>query len=237
MKTYFEIIETKSYRQLTTIEKEAIQDRQTQLVTDWQDETDVITKEEIFDELYASFKGLIKGMAYKKAERSFSVEKEDFEGIMNLVLVEQLIQFDRNVGVPFQPLFIKHVGFVLGNMYRSKEQDMHETTYDETKRLDNPSPEDSTVTMLDGLNLTEDTDFTGDIATNMITEEVLDDLFGQDDKKKTIIHMFLQDFKRNEIVSAVQESGKSTDSVAKQVNRTVKQFRVHCLNLLQTNVM
>lgn len=233
MKTYFEIAGNKTYRQLTSTEKEAIQDRQTQLVIQWQDETNESSKEELYDELHASLVGLVKGMSYRQAEKSFSVEQEDFEGIMFLVLAESLVQFDRTFNKPFQPVFITNVRYAILEMYRDKGYDIHETTLHEQNRLDSPSPTDNTVTLGDALET--ERSFTTDVEHMVTTEKIMTDLFGSDDKKKTIVHMAIQGFKRNEIVSAVQETGKSTDAIAKQVNRTVKQFKDHYLNLMQTN--
>ncbi|MDA2738438.1 hypothetical protein PDQ75_25115 [Bacillus cereus group sp. Bc015] len=235
MKTFFEIVENKSYRELSVAEKEAIQIRQTELVLQWQDETNEIKKEEIFDELHASIKGLIKGMAYRQAEKSFSVEQEDFEGIMYLTLVETLIAFDRTLNKPFQPVFIMNVRNEIKMMYRQKGYDLHDTTLNEANRLDSPAPEDSTVTMGDVIEVEHN--FTLDVEQMVVTDEILTELFGEDSKKKTIVHMSVQGFKRNEIVSAIIEEGKSPDSVAKQVNRTVSQFKAHYLNLLENNLI
>lgn len=244
MKTYFEIIENKTYRQLTNTQKEEIQTRQTELVVKYQDEINESKKEVIFDELYASLTGLIKGMSYRQAEKSFSVEKEDFEGIMYLVLVEtlsnqqegqsdlygqELISFDRSRNKPFQPIFITNIKNVLKMMYRQKGYDVHETTLVETARLDSPSPEDQYVTMGDALEV--ETPFESDVQTDLFIEKALTDLFCEDDRKKTIVHMQLQGFKRNEIVSAVNNEGKSTDSIAKLVNRTWNEFKTYCVNL------
>lgn len=251
MKTYFEIVENKSYRELTIAEKLVIQERQTELVVRWQDETNESKKEEIFDELHASIKGLVKGMAYRQAEKSFSIEQEDFEGIMFLVLTEtlsgtndemqvelygqRLITFDRAMDKPFQPIFITNVRNVLKMMYRQKGYDVHETTLHEANRLDSPSPDDDTVTMADTIETTHC--FTLDVEQMVVTEEILTDLFGNDTKKKTMVHMTVQGFKRNEIVSAIISDGQKTEAVAKQVNRTVNQFKSHYGELLRGNLL
>ncbi|WP_324658903.1 hypothetical protein [Bacillus cereus] len=251
MKTYFEIVENKSYRELTIAEKLVIQERQTELVVRWQDESNESKKEEIFDELHASIKGLVKGMAYRQAEKSFSIEQEDFEGIMFLVLTEtlsgtndemqvelygqRLITFDRAMDKPFQPIFITNVRNVLKMMYRQKGYDVHETTLHEANRLDSPSPDDDTVTMADTIETTHS--FTVDIEQMVVTEEILTDLFGNDTKKKTMVHMTVQGFKRNEIVSAIISDGQKTEAVAKQVNRTVNQFKTHYGELLRGNLL
>ncbi|MCU4863183.1 hypothetical protein OB981_24415 [Bacillus cereus] len=251
MKTYFEIVENKSYRELTIAEKLVIQERQTELVVRWQDETNESKKEEIFDELHASIKGLVKGMAYRQAEKSFSIEQEDFEGIMFLVLTEtlsgtndemqvelygqRLITFDRAMDKPFQPIFITNVRNVLKMMYRQKGYDVHETTLHEANRLDSPSPDDDTVTMADTIETTHC--FTLDVEQMVVTEEILTDLFGNDTKKKTMVYMSVQGFKRNEIVSAIISEGQKTEAVAKQVNRTVNQFKTHYGELLRGNLL
>lgn len=226
MKTFFEIVENKSYRQLTDTQKEEIQNLQTELVIQWQDEKNEFRKEELFDELFSSLTGLIKGMSYRQAEKSFSVEQEDFEGIMNLTLVETLITFDRSLDKPFQPIFIYNVRNEIKMMYRAKGYDIHDTT----EKLETPV-KSGVKTLAD---VTEsNNDVIGNTVTQIVTEEILTDLFGQDEKKKTIVHMTVQGFKRNEIVTAIAEQGKSTDAIAKQVNRTVKQFKEHYLNLMQ----
>lgn len=223
MKTFFEIIEGKNYRQLTTTQKEEIQNRQTDLVLKWQDASDQLSKDIIFDELFASINGLIKGMAFRQAERSFSVEQEDFEGIMYLTLVETLINFDRTLGKPFQPIFIYNVKNEIKMMYRQKGYDLHEETLTTSSRLDSPSPSDATVTMGDAL---EDRQSAPSfVETFMAVEQVIKNTFGDDEKKRTIVHMSLQDFKRNEIVSAVASSGQSNNAVVRQVNRTFKEFK------------
>ncbi|MFR7272425.1 hypothetical protein ACLVL5_05975 [Streptococcus pneumoniae] len=223
MKTFFEIIEGKNYRQLSTTQKEEIQERQTELVLKWQDASDQLSKDIIFDELFASINGLIKGMAFRQAERSFSVEQEDFEGIMYLTLVETLLNFDRTLGKPFQPIFIYNVKNEIKMMYRQKGYDLHEETLTTSSRLDSPSPSDSTVTMGDALE--DKQSKPSDVETFLAVEQVIKNTFGEDEKKRTIVHMSIQNFKRNEIVSAIAVSGQSPDAVAKQVNRTVKQFK------------
>ncbi|WP_353856802.1 hypothetical protein [Bacillus sp. Bos-x628] len=223
MKTFFEIIEGKNYRQLSTAQKEEVQNRQTELVLKWQDESNELKKEIIFDELFASINGLIKGMAFRQAERSFSVEQEDFEGIMYLTLVETLVNFDRTLGKPFQPIFLYNVKNEIKMMYRQKGYDIHEETLTTHSRLDSPSPVDSTVTMGDALEVGQA--YTGDVETFLSIEQVIKNTFGEDEKKRTIVHMAIQNFKRNEIVSAIAELGQSPDTVAKQVNRTVNKFK------------
>jgi hypothetical protein len=230
MKTYFEITADKTYRDLTQFEKALIQDRQTHLAIAWQDETDQLKRLEIEDELMASFTGLIKGMAYRQAEKSFSLDQEEFEGIISLVFAETLIDFDRTLNKPFQPVFITMVRYAILEMYREKGYDLHDTA----DKLDKDAPNESKIhisgTSRDSSNTKGKVkavakDLYGDTVTMVVTDEILDDLFGEDDKKKTIIHMTVQKFKRNEIVSAIISEGQSTDAVAKQVNRTVTQFR------------
>lgn len=250
MKTFFEIVENKSYRELTNAEKHLIQERQTELVIRWQDSVNETQKEIIFDELHASFKGLVKGMAYRQAEKSFSVEQEDFEAIMLLVLTEtltgtndetqvdlygqRLITFDRSMDKPFQPIFLTNVTNVLKMMYRHKSYDAHDTA----NKLDEPSSftsqfdNEEKATYGDKL-ITGDTNPIKESFTQLVLEEALTDLFGNDTKKKTMVHMSVQGFKRNEIVSALISDGQTTDAVAKQVNRTMKQFKAYYLNLLQ----
>lgn len=257
MKTFFEIVENKSYRELSIAEKEAIQVRQTELVIRYQDATNESNKEIIFDELHASLKGLIKGMAYRQAEKSFSVEQEDFEGIMFLVLTEtlngtndesqvelygqRLITFDRTKGKPFQPIFMTNVSNALKMMFRQKGYDLHDTS----SKLDQPnrfkSEFDNEERSTFGNRLVNYdlglADPMNESTTQIVLEEILTDLFGTDTKKKTMVHMSVQGFKRNEIVSAVISDGQKTDAVAKQVNRTLTQFKTHCLALHDKNAL
>lgn len=257
MKTFFEIVENKTYRELSVAEKEAIQLRQTELVIRYQDSNNESNKEIIFDELHASLKGLIKGMAYRQAEKSFSVEQEDFEGIMFLVLTEtlngtndesqvelygqRLITFDRTKGKPFQPIFMTNVSNALKMMYRQKGYDVHDTA----NKLDQPNTftsqfdNEERPTFGDRLvNSDSDSiDPMNESTTQIVLEEILTDLFGTDTKKKTMVHMSVQGFKRNEIVSAVISEGQKTDAVAKQVNRTLTQFKTHCLALHDKNAL
>lgn len=230
MKTYFEITADKNYRQLTSIEKEMIQNRQTELAIAWQDEKNSLDRLEIEDELMASFNGLIKGMAYRQAEKSFSLDQEEFEGIISLAFAETLLEFDRTLDKPFQPVFITRVRYAILEMYRELGYDLHDTT----DKLDNPTGE--TGTTLADITETQ-VKSVENIETTIVTDEILTELFGQDDKKKTIVHMTVQGFKRNEIVSAIMEQGKSIDSTAKQVNRTMKQFKEHYLNLMHSNLV
>ncbi|MDR7207618.1 hypothetical protein [Priestia megaterium] len=236
MKTYYEIVGTKTYRQLTLVEKEAIQDRQTELVQLWQDESLPEKQELIFDELYDSFKGLVKAMAYKKSEQSYTVDMDDFEGLINLTLVESLLSFDRTLNKPFQPVFIMNVNNAVKMMYRQKGYDLHDTTYSSAKQrldadgglLSDGSKVDVSEKQLSSqatLTVTSQVDFTMEVEHSMVTEKILSGLFGMDEIKKTIVHMHLQGFKRNEIVSAIAEEGKSSDSLAKKVNRTLSKFK------------
>lgn len=236
MKTYFEIVAEKTYRQLSSIEKEMIQDRQTHLVTQWQDTTDEQTRWKIEDELHASFKGLIKGMAYKQAEKSFSLDQDEFEGIISLALVETMVEFDRTLNKPFQPVFIMNVRYAILEMYREKGYDLHDTS----DRLDKPNKfnaDSDTELPTYGDTNVNPVSFADDLETAIVTEDVLTELFGDNEKKKTIVHMTVQGFKRNEIVSALIEQGKSTDAMAKQVNRTVRQFKEHYSNLMASELV
>lgn len=241
MKTYYEIIKGKNFRQLSMEEKEAIQDRQTQLVLAWQDSTDEKEKEEIFDELHASLQGLIKSMAYRKARESISVEQEDFEGLMYLTLVESMIKFDRTREKPFQPVFIYNVENEVRMMYRKKNYDVHEqTTMYESTRLDHPTALGAETPVhpsieLKGQRMAGSTNDVDEIEQMVAVEQILTDLFGNNEVKKTIVHMAVEGFKRNEIISAIQVEGKSTDALARQVNRTVNEFKAHYLNLLKSN--
>ena len=229
MKTYFEIVGNKNYRQLSNTQIEALQNRQTELALMWQDETNEIKQREIFDELHASLKGLVKAKARKEAERSYSVEQEDFEGILYLTLAETLITFDRTLDKPFQPILMYNISNQIKMMYRSKKSDVHETTYHDKNRLDSIAPDDETLTMADTIECEHA--FEENVEHNVFVDQIVNEVFNGDDKKRTIIHMSIQEFKRNDIVSAIREEGKSTDSIARLVNRTVNQFKDAYLKL------
>jgi hypothetical protein len=223
MKTYFELTATKKWNQLTDLEKAQVQDRQSALASMWQDAQDELTKREIFDELFASLNGLVKAKAKKEADRSYSVEEEDFQGIIYLTLAESLIKFDRTLGKPFQPVFMYNVSNKIKMMYRDKSKDEHETTYHEDNRLDTPAPEDNTVTIADTLETR--LSFEQNVEHNVVVEKLITKLFNGNEKKRTIVHMSIQNFKRNEIVSAIREEGKSVNSVERMINRTLTQFK------------
>jgi hypothetical protein len=229
MKTYFEIIENKNYRQLSDTQKEELQNRQTELALMWQDETDEIKQRAIFDELHASLKGFVKAKARKEAERSFSVEQEDFEGIIYVTLAETLVKFDRKLNKPFQPIFIYNIRNQISMMYRSKKSDIHETTYHDKNRLDSIAPDDETLTMADTIECEHA--FEENVEHNVFVDQIVNNIFNGDEKKRTIIHMSIQGFKRNDIVSAIKDEGKSTDSIARLVNRTVNQFKDEYIKL------
>jgi hypothetical protein len=243
MKTYFEITADKTYRDLTQFEKALIQERQTALAIAWQDETNQLKRLEIEDELMASFTGLIKGMAYRQAEKSFSLDQEEFEGIISLAFAETLIDFDRTLNKPFQPVFITMVRYAILEMYREKGYDLHDTA----AKLDSDMKSDANTRNLSGTSRDDNNtkgnikavakDLYGDTVTMVVMDDILDDLFGEDDVKKTIVHMTVQNFKRNEIVSAIIEEGKSTSSVEKKINRTVTQFKEHYLKLQSGNLL
>jgi hypothetical protein len=244
MKTYYQIVQDKTFRELTNSQKEELQNRQTELALMWQAEQDELQKEILFDELLASLQGLVKSRAYREAEKSFTIDKEDFEGLIYLVLVETLVSylegqtelygqklmpFSQELDKPFQPIFLTNLNAVINMNYRHKGYDVHETTYHVTNRLDSPSPDDPTVTMGDALEV--ERSFELEVEHNLFVDQVVQDVFNGDEKKRTIVHMSVQEFKRNEIVSALKDEGQSSDAMAKQVNRTVKQFKAAYLKL------
>jgi RNA polymerase sigma factor (sigma-70 family) len=210
--SFYEIVGGKSYRELTAEEKGLIQQRQTDLVIAIQDGC-----LEMIDELVASFKGLVKGMAYRQAERSFTVEQEDFEGLMYEELWRSVLKFDRSLGVPFTPVFIMNVKNAVKMMYRAKSYDLHDSTYetyDQRLGTNDVSPDtDTKLTRVIGkVEFAHMTDHA------IVTEQLLTELFGSNSKKKTVIYMHLEGFKRNEIVSA-------TGITERTVNRIVTKFK------------
>lgn len=237
MKTFFEITANKTYKQLTLVEKNLIQDRQTHLVKMWQDTNDLHTKLEIEDELIASFEGLVNGIAIKQANKSFSVDFEEFKGIISLVLAETMVDFDRTLNKPFQPVFIMNVRYAILEMYREKGYDLHDTADKLDQQSTFVSQYDNEERETFGDTPASNKSSFDDIVTQVSTEKILNDLFGANDRKKTIVLMAIEGFKRNEIVSAVAVQGKSTDSMAKYVNRTLTQFKSHFIALKQVNLV
>lgn len=233
MKTYFEITNGKNYRELSSMDKELIQERQTHLAIAWQDEVNELAKLEIEDELMASFKGLIKGMAYRQAEKSFSLDREEFEGIISLAFAETLVAFDRTLEKPFQPVFITMVRYAILEMYREKGYDLHDTAYKLDKLISANAGTTSSLSDIteSQVNALENSN------TLIVVDEVLNELFGDNDIKKTVVHMTVQGFKRNEIVSAIKEEGKSLNSVERMINRTVNDFKLHYATLMQGNLV
>lgn len=237
MRTVYEIKGNKTFKELSFAEREELQDRQTFLVLQWQDSQDPVQKQLIEDELYDSVKNLIKSMAHKESKRSFSVEKEDFVGIISLVFAETLRTFDRKYNKPFQPVFITYAKYAILAMYREKKTDLH----DLSMRLDNPYfytqiADDSVSTKASELPHTA-TDFTSETETSLQVEKILSEVFGVNDRKKIIIRMVLQGYKRNEIVSAINVEGKTPDSVARFINRTETQFYSFCRALKEKELI
>ena len=231
MKTVYEIKSQKSFRELTAVEKQMLQDRQTYLALAWQQESNEIEQREIFDELLDSLQGYIKNRAYREAEKWPATEQEEIEGLLYEVLAETVITFDNELSSNFQPIFIYNATNALKMLYRQNSYDLHDTA----DHLDKPVSTGEKATMAD---LTPaPTDFTEDIQSTQFVDEVMEECFGDNDLKKTIIHMFLQEFKRGEIVEAVITESKSRDSVAKYVNRTVSDFKVSYSKLTDSKVM
>lgn len=237
MKTFFEITANKTYKQLTLVEKNLIQDRQTHLVKMWQDTNDSHTKLQIEDELIASFEGLVNGIAIKQANKSFSVDFEDFKGIISLVLAETMVDFDRSKNTPFQPVFIMNVRYAILGMYREKGYDLHDTADKLDQKASFVSQYDNEERETFGDAPASNKSSFDDIVTQASTEKILTDLFGTNERKKTIVHMAIEGFKRNEIVSAIAVEGKATDTMAKYVNRTLNQFKLHYIALKQVNLV
>jgi hypothetical protein len=223
MKTFAEITNNKPFRSLTAEQRNEIQELQTHLVLAWQDETDANKKDIIFNELFATLEGMINGVSAKYTRNSYSVEFEEFVGLMQLTLVETAISFDRTMDKPFTPVFLQQFSNDVKMMYRGKGYDLHDTTLFVESRLDRLQDNETGETR--GDLLPEEVNAIDQIECHMIVEELLEELFGDNDQKKTMVHMAIQDFKRSEIVSAVKEAGKSIASVERQVNRTVNDFK------------
>lgn len=244
MKTYFEIVENKNYRELSITQKEEIQNRQTELVLQWQDESDVLKKEVIFEELYASLIGLIKGTAYRKALNSYSVDQDDFEGLLNLVLVETLISFDRTLNKPFQPIYMLNVNNAIKMMYRQKSYDAIETCTYDSNRLDNlmvmelgsgDVQGNSPTSNFHSLKDMGSDDVSGDAVTRVLVKELVTKLFGDDEIKKTIAIMYTEGFKREQILKAVAVEGELPETAKKRYTRTVNTFKEYAGKVMQAS--
>ncbi|MGF9741559.1 hypothetical protein ABEX38_29770 [Priestia megaterium] len=227
MSTIYQIKGQKSFRQLTTEEKAMLQARQNELVLNWQAEGNEMKQREIFDELLDSLQGYIKNRAYREAEKWVATEQEEIEGLLYEVLAETVLEFDISKSDNFQPVFIYNATNALKMLYRQNSYDLHDTS----DKLDKPVGNEDKATMGDLLETHND--FAVDIQASHFVDEVIDECFGANEMKKTIVHMFLQDFKRNEIVQAILPEGKSTDSVARLVNRTISDFKLTYVKLTE----
>lgn len=215
--TIYEIIGTTVYAELSDEQREAVYRRQNELVVAYQN-GDV----DAFDELYDSLKDYIRGTAYRRAMKGFSIEREDIEGIINLVLVESICKFDITLGKPFHPFFATAVNNEMKMVYRAKSKDMHDTCLSDAYRLDRQVESESSVKDLIA-------DKTDDSFARILAEQIMDACFGNDQKKRTIVHMFLDGFRQREIAAAIAVEGDNIESVYKYVKRTVTQFRQHAI--------
>lgn len=215
--TIYEIVGNTEYSALTDDQREMMYRRQNVLVVAYQN-----GNEDAFEELYDSLKDYIRGTAYRRAMKGFSIEREDIEGIINVVLVESIIKFDISLGKPFHPFFAMAVNNEMKMVYRAKSKDMHDSCLSDGYRLDRQVESDSSVK-----DLIQDK--TDDTFARILAEQIMDACFGNDQKKRTIVHMFLDGFRQREIAAAIKGESENIESVYKYVKRTVTLFRQHAI--------
>lgn len=225
-KTFYEIFGNKTYKELTNDEKIAYNDRVDYLAGAY-----AAGETQAFVELYDALRDYIGGLAYRYSQRSFSIEQEDFEGIINLVLVESLTKYDATKGVPFQPFFAMNTRNEIKMVYRSKERDGHDGTLATDKlRLDAPNDSENGGTN-EGSALFASSNNTEEGFYRVLADELISGCYGEDDLKRTVILMYLDGFKQRDIANAINEDGKKFQTVEKFVQRTVKGFKEYAISL------
>lgn len=221
-KTFYQIAGNKKYRELNTQERKEIAARQNQLVLAYQ-----LGSHDVFEELYDSLKSYIKGSAYHRAMNGYSMEYEDIEGVMNLVLVESLIAYEAGE-VPFQAFYALQVNYAMMMLYRDKSKDVHDTCLGDSYRLDRTVDGEATVKDL----VVDTKDSYSESAARILADQLIESCFGDDGKKRVIILMFLDGFRQREIAKALIQDGENYDSVYKYVQRTVAAFRQQAIKLV-----
>lgn len=225
-KTFYEIMGNKTYKQLTNDEKIAYNDRVDALAVEF-----AAGETNAFAELYDALRDYIGGLAYRYSQRSFSIEEEDFEGIINLVLVESLTKYDSSKGVPFQPFFAMNIRNEIKMVYRTKGRDVHDETLATNKlRLDAPYDSENSDTNWKNATFAMSNN-TEEGFYRVLADELISGCFGEDDLKRTVILMYLDGFKLRDIANAVNGDGKKFQTVEKFVQRTVKGFKEYAISL------
>ena len=225
-KTFYEIMGNKTYKQLTNDEKIAYNDRVDALAVEFG-----AGNTNAFAELYDALRDYIGGLAYRYSQRSFSIEEEDFEGIINLVLVESLTKYDSSKGVPFQPFFAMNIRNEIKMVYRTKGRDVHDETLATNKlRLDAPYDSENSDTNWKNATFATHND-TEEGFYRVLADELISGCFGEDELKRTVILMYLDGFKLRDIANAVNGDGKKFQTVEKFVQRTVKGFKEYAISL------
>lgn len=225
-KTFYDIMGNKTYKELTNDEKIAYNDRVDHLASEF-----AAGSTDAFAELYDALRDYIGGLAYRYSQRSFSIEQEDFEGIINLVLVESLTKYDSSKGVPFQPFFAMNIRNEIKMVYRTKGRDVHDETLATNKlRLDAPYDSENSDTNWKNATFATHND-TEEGFYRVLADELISGCFGEDDLKRTVILMYLDGFKLRDIANAVNGDGKKFQTVEKFVQRTVKGFKEYAISL------
>lgn len=222
-KTFYEIAGNKKYRERSTEERKQIAERQNQLVLAYQENG----SQDVFQELYDSLKSYIKGSAYYRALNSYSIEAEDIEGVLNLVLVESVLSYKAGE-VPFEAYYYVQVGYAMKMLYRDKSKDVHDECLGDAYRLDRTVDGEATVKDL----VVDTRDSYSESVARVLADQLLDTCFGKDDKKRVIVLMFLDGFRQREIAKAIIQEGENFDSVYKYVQRTVAAFRQQASKLV-----
>lgn len=222
MNTFYEIAQNKTYRELTNEQKAAIRDRQNVLVAEYQN-----GNKDVFTELYDSFTSFIRGTAYRKAMNSTTIEMDDIVGIINLVLVESLISYDAEINDNFQAYFAMNVNFEMKMFYRRLVNDSHEKCSQESYRLDRSLDGETTIQE----TVSDKKDTVSEAFARILADQLLDECFGVNMKKRTIALMYLDGFRQREIAEAIASEGENIESVYRTVKRTVSTFRQQAMKL------
>lgn len=222
MNTFYEIAQGKSYRELTVEERLAIRDRQNFLVGEYQN-----GNKEVFTELYDSFTSFIRGTAYRKAMNSTTIEMDDIVGIINLVLVESLVSYDAELNDNFQAYFAMNVNFEMKMFYRRLINDSHEKCSENAYRLDRSVDGETSVQETVG----DKKDTVSEAFARILADQLLDDCFGVNMKKRTAVLMYLDGFRQREIAEALATEDENIESVYRNVKRTIALFRQQAMKL------
>lgn len=222
MKTYYEIAQGKPYRELTSEEKVAIRDRQNFLVSEYQN-----GNTEVFEELYDSLKRFIKSRAYTATKFNYGLELEDAIGSLNLVLVESVNNYNPEINDNFQAYFAKNLEYGTLMMGRRHKNDSHRKCSHNACQLDRSVDGETTIQEV----VADTKDTISDSFARIVADQLLDTCFGENQKKRTAVLMYLDGFRQREIAEALATDGEKIESVYRNVKRSIAMFRQQAMKL------